>query len=524
MRGGPCTAQAASAIVCRNGAADPSQPVYVLEVGAGHGKLTHLLLYHLNDMREAWPPGVEVPFQIIMTDFTQNNVDFWLKHEPLKAHVESGLLDMAVFDAVYDCSLRLVHGKKTLNPTNLANPVIAITNYIFDTLPHDAFQVRGGALHQASVRTSTASASEEAQRKVQQVLGKAAAEGRPVPGTAVPVEAGMIKRLGCEWSYQEVDVETLPEPYAGDPALASVLQWYQGEVEEASVLVPIGGLALLRNLLTLSKGRCMLLLGDKAYSKLSELEGVRDPHIALHGSFSLMVNLHAVDLYAQAKGGFSLMTPYIDGFKCAAVVFGESPEGLVETRLAWEDVMVDFGPENFSCVQRCIKDETASPSLATALAVIRAAQWDSDVFYKFKATILANSSSSSVPDKLKSDLYEDVKRISATYYPLQSSKDISFELSRVLMGLGRYAEAVEGFQRSMAQCGEHHVTWYNIALCQFHMGAFPAAKELFTKSLKQSGGRYENAKLWLDKTEEKLAAVEGGKVEVAPEGGEAAAE
>ena len=35
-------------------------------------------------------------------------------------------------------------------------------------------------------------------------------------------------------------------------------------------------------------------------------------------------------------------------------------------------------------LQRCIKDETPTPSLKLALSVIRMAAWDSDVFFKFK--------------------------------------------------------------------------------------------------------------------------------------------
>jgi hypothetical protein len=35
-------------------------------------------------------------------------------------------------------------------------------------------------------------------------------------------------------------------------------------------------------------------------------------------------------------------------------------------------------------LQRCAKDEIPDPSLKTALAVIRMAGWDSDVFFKFK--------------------------------------------------------------------------------------------------------------------------------------------
>jgi len=312
----------------------------------------------------------------------------------------------------------------------------------------------------------------------------------------------MIKTLKCAWDYKPVEIDSLGGGYATDPSLARTLQWYKDNCEEASVLLPVGGLSLLNNVLAFSGGKAMVLVGDKAYSQVSELAGRRDPHIAVHGSFSLMVNLHAVQKYTELRQGVSMLTPYVDGFKCAAFLFGMESDVAMETQIAWEDVMASFGPENFSAVQRCVRDETHDPSLATALSVIRAAQWDSDVFYKFKGTVLAKSTAA--PDKVKADLYRDVQRILATYYPLQPSKDISFELARVLMGLGRYEESVQLFQRSTDECGEHHVTWYNVGLCEFHRGNFERAIELFELSLKQSSGKYDNARSWLAKAQEQL--------------------
>ena len=40
-----------------------------------------------------------------------------------------------------------------------------------------------------------------------------------------------------------------------------------------------------------------------------ELEGLRDPHVAMHGSFSCMVNFCALQGYAEhTQGGFALIS------------------------------------------------------------------------------------------------------------------------------------------------------------------------------------------------------------------------
>ena len=41
-----------------------------------------------------------------MTDFTWNNLRFWNGHESLRYYIENGQLDVAIFDAVNDESIK----------------------------------------------------------------------------------------------------------------------------------------------------------------------------------------------------------------------------------------------------------------------------------------------------------------------------------------------------------------------------------------------------------------------------------
>lgn len=174
---------------------------------------------------------------------------------------------------------------------------------------------------------------------------------------------------------------------------------------------------------------------------------------------------------------------------------------------AWADVMDTFGPDNFSTLQRCARDEVAEPSLKLALSVVRMACWDTDVFFKFKQTVIDRTPTA--PEKTQADVYRDVRRVYARYYPLQSSKDIAFELGRVCMGLRRYPEAIQLFVASQRQCGEHHVTAYNCGICLFHLGKFQASIACFDRSL-QLKSDYQDAAAWrtraVAKVEEEAAA------------------
>ena len=51
-------------------------------------------------------------------------------------------------------------------------------------------------------------------------------------------------------------------------------------------------------------------------------------------------------------------------------------------------MLLAFDPDSFSQLQRCIRDETPSPSLKNILALIRLSRFESEVFYKFKQVLV----------------------------------------------------------------------------------------------------------------------------------------
>ncbi len=75
-----------------------------------------------------------LPFRYVMTDFTERNIEFWRIHPSLKPLVDLGVLDFAVFNAETDTQLSLVVSGDVLSSETLQNPLIVISNYIFDTL------------------------------------------------------------------------------------------------------------------------------------------------------------------------------------------------------------------------------------------------------------------------------------------------------------------------------------------------------------------------------------------------------
>jgi hypothetical protein len=289
----------------------------------------------------------------------------------------------------------------------------------------------------------------------------------------------------------------------------------------------------MANLSSLTSAHTVFLVGDKGYNHSEEMAALREPHLGLHGSFSFMANLHAARLFALHRGGFSLHTPFLEGFKCAAFllwgrggVAGAPPPATQPQDLlaqdagellpawflqafphlssAWNDAMDGFGPDAFSTLQRRVVEETKASedgrtSLKTSLATLRMACWDPDVFVKLKASIIDGAPGAS--ERTQHDIYGDLCKVYARYYPLRPAHDVAFECGRVCMGLRRYPEAIALFLASMRQSGEHHVTVHNCGICLFHLARFPAAAEAFSKALKLTP-TYAEAGHWLHRAEE----------------------
>lgn len=271
----------------------------------------------------------------------------------------------------------------------------------------------------------------------------------------------------------------------------------------------MGGLNCLRNLIELTSGRVFFLSGDKAYNHESEMKGLRDPHIAIHGSFSMMVNYDAVRHYFEARGGFSIHTPYQDGFKVAAFVLG-APKSLVrEARLAFMQSLKSFGPDNFSTLQRGIKDMVSNPSLKLVLSLLRLSGYDSDVFYKFKQFLIDKVGHPYASEKIQQDVRRDIAEIYDCYYPLSKSKDVAFEIGRLYMSMKDYKNAMKFFIDSLKDCGQHHVTHYNLGICHYYIGDFASALGSFNMSIEIKPD-YHEAREWRNRMAHKLDQMGAG--------------
>jgi hypothetical protein len=534
---------------------DRNEPIFLLELGSGSGKFAFLLINQLLRLGEFFPdvgPRLEgFPFRVILSDVAEKNVAFWRQHRALRPFFERGIVDTAILDAEnVGGAVRLASGA-SIDPSTLKSPIMSVSNYVFNSLSHDAFQVRaraagqgndddggGAVLHFAKCTTSSTAKS---------LVGM---DGEEI----VPQPFELIQGMSTSWTYEAARPG---DDFYGDPAFNFVPRKYaqliSGDARvcapetddpaaaedfntkahlehggDSSVLIPLGGMKLLRDLAAICKGAnvpFLALVGDKGYQNHRDMAGLRNPHIAKHGSFSLMVNFHALRLYAQEAGGFSLLSSYAEGFKCSLMGFNFDKAQAPMTCRAFHDWANGFDPESFSTLQRCDHDECNAPSLRHALSLIRLSSNDPDVFYKFKHVVIGKVGSVDTSEHTRKDLRRTIKGVLENNFHLQNSKDICFEMARVYMGLKDYRTSIRLFDSSTENCGAHNVTLHNQGICYYYLEEYENAKERFLASLAKKPS-YEAAQSWLRKTDEKLGTttlqpivvhdheIEGGNVVV----------
>ena len=120
---------------------DPAEPVYVIELGAGNGRLTYHLRHQLDNILDG-----NHNLKFVLTDFADSIIKNWRNNPQLTALAQNGSLDFAKFDVMNLGPLKLLNNGQTIEPRSTKNPIILLANYFFDSIPQDSFVIENGEL------------------------------------------------------------------------------------------------------------------------------------------------------------------------------------------------------------------------------------------------------------------------------------------------------------------------------------------------------------------------------------------
>jgi len=401
----------------RDGAlVDRAAPLTVLELGAGTGRMGWHLVRCLDELQAR---GLVPRFRYVLSDVSQASLAWWRDHPQLAPLLARGVMDVALVDAEASgtaAPIELEVSGERLEA--LANPLVVIATYLFDSLRCDAFAVRGGAVFEKR-------------------LTLAVPAGAPAPG-----DPEQLVSSEQTWRLVPVAAGRYPEP-----ELDALLGSYAALDGDAELTFPIAGLRCLRRLERAAGGRMLVLASDKGFVEPAAMRGRSEPDITTHGSVSLPVNFHAIIEDARRRGAVALTTrPTLTRLACVAVVHGAARHD--ETRAAFREAVVRAGPDDWYALKKAFERRFHDASLEELLALLRWGRGDDNVMRSAASTLFERIAAASPGQRDELDAV--LATVERSYFWVGEAADLPF-----LVGIARHlagdeAGAGASFRRALA--------------------------------------------------------------------------
>jgi len=467
----------------RNHPENRKHPFYFMETGTGPGRFSYFMVKVIEEMRRELDME-DVNIIYVMTDFAKANLEYHETHHALKPYMEKGVLDLAIHDMDKDTPIKLMHSGVELNQQTLVNPLVLFANYVFDTIPNDAFAVQNGKLYELLANIST----EESNLK-----------------NNYPIE---LEKVTVEYTAKEIH-----GPYYGNPELDAVLDLYKNSLTDSSVLVPIGSIRGLDHLRKLANGKILLISSDKAYSDLPSLDHLGHPSLTIHGGcFSMMVNCHALGQYYKNGGGEFFPQSSRRGLKtCFYSTF--SLADMPETRLAIADYIEKFSPADFFNIYRNMNETVQHVQMDAIASYLQLAEWDPQAYMRISARILEIINEADMDTV--NFMADHMPTVASNYYYMPKADCVLFEVGVFFHAIRRYEQALEYYQKAEKFLGEQFGLKYNTALCLKHLERDMEALKYFKNALAIEPESKE-AKEWveyLEKTAMEAKYMPKGRIE-----------
>ena len=444
-----------------------SEPVTIVELGAGAGRLAYHVLRELCRLRDY--AGIALPaFRYVMTDLAMSNVRAWMEHPALQPFIGEGMLDFSRFDAVQDTSLHLELSGTIIRQGDLRQPLIIVANYFFDVIPQELLYIDDGQVYEADVYV---------EYPEQHELLKPSA---------------LLDRIGLSYAHRRApEYEQASYPYR------DVIAVYREQLEGAHVLFPVAGLNCLERLDKLSQQGFLLVTADKGYHLLDSWKFADPPELILQGSFSLTANYHAIQYVFERRGAAALFPPqHFKNINVGCVLHVERPMDYPQTRLAYRRFIERFGPDEFYSLKLGIDRNVERMDLQEILSFWRLGGYDAEFF--IQCTKRISSLISDANDEEQQDLLTGIQEMWSSFYVMEQRYDLALDAGLILFEMSMYEASKRFLELSVKEEQDEVVptVYYCLAICCFELELVPEAAHYLRELIAVEPG-HEEAKALL---------------------------
>jgi hypothetical protein len=451
----------------------PANPLRILELGAGPGKFSFLFLRHLEALlrSRAIAPGI---VSYCMSDCSAALLEAWRNRKEFDEFVERGILRFELLDAGGELDSPFLRGVPSRPKDQRCGPLVVIANYVFDSLPNDAFLIKEGKVFEL-VQTTT----------------------RSLKGGG-PSVAEVLSELQFSYKSVETSREHYPESSWND-----VLDLYRSSLQEATVLFPSQTLKTLAALAKYSDGAKLVVAADKGIVSEAGLRLSKgEPKFEFHSShyFSQLVNFDALARYFSATGGEAFLPDKISS-SLHVCAFLQKPPGTTfpATKSSIQESRSALGPDDLFALLAWLNPHIEETSVPQILALFRLSRWDPTTFLRIFPVLVRQIGGVSAE---RDDLREAVARTWANHFPVVPSDNVlAFYCGVILLELHFFEEALAMLKQSQELLGRSAPTSYNLGLCSLNLGRSSKALELMIESC-ELDPTFEPARLMRQKLEE----------------------
>lgn len=422
----------------------PENPLRILELGAGTGKFSYLFLRKLTKLLQARKILPQI-VRYSMADCSEGLLAEWRANRYLAEFVKAEILEFHLHSAEEERASAAATNSIVANPAQQATgPLVVIANYVFDSLPQDAFTISNRQISEMLVTTRVSTGASE--------------------------EAGGRKLSNLQVSFRDVPI---PPGRYPDKSWNAILEHYRNRLPAATVLFPSGALGLLRQLSQSSDGRMLVLAADKGSVREDDLALLQGPpHMEFHASgrcFSQAVNFDAITRYFYGLGGdWLLPQKHFSSLNICAFIARHPGDDFVATRKSYEQALAGFGPDDLFALMSWLNAHLEEVSVVQALALLRLTRWDTTALLRL-FPVIARQIRTVVAERY--DLRQAVLDTWTNHYPVTPAENVlAFNCGVILLELRFFAEALPLFKVSEQVLGRTATTSYNLGLCALGLG------------------------------------------------------
>lgn len=416
-------------------------PLHILELGAGTGKFAYLFLLRFTALlqQKQIAPGIA---RYSMTDCSPDLLADWKENPYLARFTASGILNFELYQAGEENSSQSSPGSGAAQNKPFGGPLVVIANYVFDSLPQDAFVISNGEISEALVTTSASNA---------------ASGNPPAPGS-------------LQLSFSNVPV---PHQRYADTAWNNILEHYGSSLKEATIFFPAATLNLLHQLTAMSDGRVLVLAADKGLTREEDLPLRQGPpELEFHASgqcLSTVVNFDAIAKYFQSTDGDALLPQkHFSNLSVCAFLQRGAEQQFPTTRKAYADATDAFGPDDLFTLMDWLDPRMNDVSIMQALSILHLTRWDTTALQRL-FPLIAPKLRYAVAER--DDLRTAVLSVWANHFPITPEDNtVAFNCAVILLELRFFGEALELFKTSERVLGRSPANSYNLGLCASGLG------------------------------------------------------